>query len=68
MIKYQRETGKLNSTEKKFSRSKTQMTKMMELTNSSFSITAMNMGKCLAKKKMGNIMNELRISAEEWNL
>lgn len=26
------------------------MTKMMELTNSSFSITAMNMGKCLAKK------------------
>lgn len=50
--------------EKKFSRHKPEMTQMLELTDRSFSVTAINMGKGLVKK-MGNICGQIEIFSRE---
>ena len=49
---------------KKISRHKPEMTKMLELTDRSFSVTAINMGKGLVKK-MGNICEQIEIFRRE---
>lgn len=46
--------GNVTQQKKKFSRSKPQMTQMLELADRIFSITAINMGKGLVKQ-MGNM-------------
>lgn len=49
---------------KKISRHKPEMTKMLELTDRSFSVTAINMGKGLVKN-MGNICEQIEIFRRE---
>lgn len=65
-MRLQKETGICGSTEKKkkFSRHKPDMIQLLELTDRSFSITAITMGKIVVKK-MGNICKQIEIFSRE---
>ena len=64
-MRLQKETGICGSTEKKkFSRHKPDMIQLLELTDRSFSITAITMGKSVVKK-MGNICKQIEIFSRE---
>ena len=57
----------LNGKKKKFSRHKPDMIQLLELTDRSFSITAITMGKSVVKR-WATYANKLKFSAEKWNL